>query len=137
MDFDVSGMMRRLLLKSAKVWKSAAASLSIIEAGVGLPCAFNTEGIKRSCFAFVEHVLQDAIDTAAARAAAKARAQIIQIFGHAGGNYLHITLFCIAYPAAKIQLTGLTVNKPTEANALDTAANEKVKHHKASVAEAD
>ena len=117
-----------------------AASLSIIRAGDGasvLPRAFDAEYIESSGLAVVEPVLQNAIHPAATGTATETAAEVIKVFCRAGSDDLDIAVFCVANPAAQLQLAGLTVNKPAETDTLYTAANEKVKHHKASVSEAD
>ena len=115
--------------------ESKPTSLSIIKAWARLPCALNAEGVERGGFAFIQRVLQDAIHAAATGAAAKASTQIVEIFGWARCNHFNLAFFRVADPAVKIQLAGLTMNKPAKANALHAAANEKVKYHKASLAD--
>ncbi len=77
----------------------------------------------------VEMVLDEAIDAAAARAAAKAGAQLGQVIGLAGGNHFHVAVFGVAHPAAQVELAGLALHKPAEADALHAALNEEMKNH--------
>src|SRR5580698_5551127 len=74
-------------------------------------------------------MLDDMIDAAAARAAAQAGAQLVQVGWLAGGDYFHVAVFGVAHPAAQLQLAGLTVNEPAKAYALHTSLYQKMKNH--------
>ena len=104
-----------------------------------LPGAFDLEGAQVFAFFLVQMMFDDAIYTAAARAAAEALAQVGEIFGGAGGDYFNIAIFCISDPAAQVEFAGFAVDEPAEADSLYAALNEKVENHsrtKASVSEA-
>ena len=94
-----------------------------------LPRPFNPERAQSSGFAFIEKMLDQAIHAAAARAAAQAGAQLVQVGFVAVDYYLHIAIFGVAHPAAQIELAGLAMDIPAEAYALYAALNEEVKNH--------
>jgi len=71
-------------------------------------------------------MLDDAVDTAAARAALQARAQFVKIAGRACRDYFNVAILGVAHPAAQIELRGLALNEPAKAHPLHAPLNEKM-----------
>jgi hypothetical protein len=71
----------------------------------------------------VEVVLDELVDTAAARASAEASAEFGEIFDGAGGEHFNLAVFGVAHPAAEIEFAGFAMNEPAEADALDPTTN--------------
>jgi hypothetical protein len=94
-----------------------------------LPGAFDPECAQGCAFALGKGVLDDTVDAAAAWAFAERCAQLVQIFGFAGGYDFDVAVFGIANPAFEFELAGFAVNEPAEADALDASADEEVKDH--------
>ncbi len=94
-----------------------------------LPGSFYLESTERAGFGGVELVLDDGIDAAAAGAFAELGAEVVDVLGLTGGDNFDIAGIGVPHPAAQAELGGFAVNKPAEADALHTAANEKVHHH--------
>ena len=74
-------------------------------------------------------MLHDPVHAAAARAAAQAGAQLVQVLVVPGSNQLYIAVFGVAHPSTQLKLAGLATNKPAKPNPLHTTLNEKVKNH--------
>ncbi len=94
-----------------------------------LPGSFDLEGPEVLGFFIVEVMFDEAIDAAAARSAAKALAEFVEVFGGAGGDNFDVAVFGVADPAAQFQLAGLALHEPAESDSLDAAADEEVKNH--------
>ena len=89
-------------------------------------------------FFVVEVVFDEAVNAAAARAAAEAVAEVGEVFDGAGGDDFDIAVFGVADPAAQVEFAGFAVYEPAKAYALYAALNEEVKNHiatKASVSD--
>jgi hypothetical protein len=74
-------------------------------------------------------VFEEAVDAAAAGAAAEALAQFVQVFCGAGGHDFDVAVFGVADPAAEVEFAGFAVNEPAEAYALYATLNEKMENH--------
>ncbi len=94
-----------------------------------LPDALNAEAVEGGGFTLFENVFDDAVNAAAARAAAKAGAKLVEVVGVAGGDNFDVAIFGIADPTAQFEFAGFAVNEPAEAYSLNAALNEKVKDH--------
>jgi hypothetical protein len=87
------------------------------------------EGAEILSFFFIEVVFEEAVDAAAAWAAAEAVAKLVEVFGSAGGDDFNVAIFGVADPAAEIEFAGLPVDKPAEAYTLHATLNEEVENH--------
>jgi hypothetical protein len=94
-----------------------------------LPGAFDTERGEVGGFGLVEVVLDHMIHTRAARAAAEAAAQFVQVLGVTGRNHLQIAIFSVADPALQFQFARFALDEPAEADPLNAATDKKVKNH--------
>ena len=74
-------------------------------------------------------MLDDPVHAAAARAAAKAGAQLVQVLFVSGGDHFHVAILGIAYPSAQLKLTGLAIDEPAKPNPLHAPLNEEMKNH--------
>lgn len=100
------------------------------EGGVRLPGGFDAEGTQGFSLSVFERVLDDAIDTAAARTAAEAGPEFGQILLCAAGDDFDVALIGVADPAAQIKFAGFTLDEPAETNPLHPALDEEVKNHR-------
>jgi hypothetical protein len=75
-------------------------------------------------------VLNQAINAAAARAAAQTGAKLGEVGFTASGYDFDIAIFGVANPAAQFELAGFAVNKPAKAYSLHTALNQKMENHR-------
>lgn len=71
-------------------------------------------------------VLADGVDAGAAGAFLEGLAEFGKVFRWAGGDYFYVAVVGVFDPAAQVELGGFAVDEPTEAYALDTAADEEV-----------
>lgn len=99
-----------------------------------LPGAFDLEGAEVFGFFVVEVVFDETIDAAAARAAAEALAELVEVFGGAGGDNFDVAVFGVADPAAQVEFAGFAVNEPAKADTLHASLNEKMENHSATKA---
>ncbi len=74
-------------------------------------------------------MLDEAVDAGAARAAAEAGAELVQIAGIARRDNFHIAVLGVAHPAAQIEFAGLALHEPAKAHPLYAALNEKMEDH--------
>ena len=74
-------------------------------------------------------MLDEFVDTAAARAALEGLAKLCEVVFVARDDYLNIAVFGIANPAFESQFARLPMDEPTEAHPLHPAPNLEVKHH--------
>jgi hypothetical protein len=74
-------------------------------------------------------MLDKPIDPAPARPSAQAGAQLGQVRFVSVGYDLNVAVLCVPHPPAQVQLAGLAVYKPAEADALHTTLNQKMKNH--------
>jgi len=95
-----------------------------------LPGALDFEVAEVSGFGFVEFVLDDLVDAAAAGTFLELGAEIGEVFGGAGGEDFDVAGVGVADPAAKAELGGFAVDEPAKADALNAAADEEVKNHR-------
>ncbi len=93
------------------------------------PCAIDLKGTEVFGFAFVQMVLDDAVDAGAARAAAEAGTKLIEVAGVARRHHFHVAVLGVAHPSAQVKLAGLALYKPAETDSLYTALNEEMKNH--------
>jgi hypothetical protein len=98
-----------------------------------LPGALDFEVAEVGRFGFVELVLDDFVDAAAAGAFFEFGAELVEVFARAGGDDFDIAGVGVADPAAKAELGGFAVDEPAKADALNAAADEKVKNHQSKV----
>jgi len=73
-------------------------------------------------------MFDQAIDAAAARAAAKAGPQLIEIGRFARGQDFNVTILGVAHPAVQSKFAGLALHKPAEANTLHASLNQKMEN---------
>lgn len=94
-----------------------------------LPGAFDAEGFEGSGFLFIEVVLEDAVNTAAARAATETGAQVGNVFRSAGSDDFNVAVFSVADPSGEAEFAGLAVYKPAKADTLHATLHEKMENH--------
>jgi hypothetical protein len=94
-----------------------------------LPGAFDAERGEFGLFGLVQPVLYQVVHAGSAWSAAETGAQLVQVFGGAGGNNFHVAIFSVADPAPQFQLAGLALDEPAETNPLNAAADKEMKHH--------
>jgi len=82
-------------------------------------------------FGFIlgQSVFDDAVDARASRAAAQADAKLVKVAGVACRHDFNIAILGVAHPSAQLELCGLALDKPAEADALHAALNEEMKNH--------
>jgi hypothetical protein len=90
------------------------------------PRAFDAKSIQVLALAFIEVVLDEAVNAAAAGAAPETLPQFGQVFGAPRSYHYDVADLGVPHPAAEIEFTGLAMNEPAEAHALHTTLNEKV-----------
>jgi len=95
-----------------------------------LPGALDFEVAEIGGFGFVELVLDDLVDAAAAGTFLKLGAEFSEVFGWAGGEDFDVSSVSVADPAAEAELGGFAVDEPAKADALNAAADEEVKNHR-------
>ncbi len=93
------------------------------------PRAVDVEGVKAFGFAFGQRVLDDMVDSRAARTSVKARAKFVEIAGVARSQDLDFALLGITHPPAQFQLAGLALHEPAEAYTLHATLNEEMNDH--------
>jgi len=71
-------------------------------------------------------VFDEVVDAATAGAAAQALAEIVEVFGGAGGDNFDVAIFGVSNPAPEIEFAGFAVNEPAEAYALYASFDEEV-----------
>jgi hypothetical protein len=91
-----------------------------------LPGSFDTKCLQLSAFIFVQLMFHHSINTASARPALHTGSQIGQILWRAGCHNLHVAVFSVANPAAKLQLAGFPMHKPAKPNSLHPSLNQKM-----------
>jgi anthranilate synthase/aminodeoxychorismate synthase-like glutamine amidotransferase len=74
-------------------------------------------------------VFDEVIDSASAWSATEARPQLCKIVGLTGGNHFHVAIFCVAHPAAHLELRGFAVDEPAKSNPLHAALNKEMENH--------
>ncbi len=104
--------------------------LTTPQRGCASPRTFDPERIQARRLFVVETVLDKAVDSAAAGAAAQARPQFCKIFGSAGSDDFHIAILSIAHPSAQIEFAGFAMNEPAESHALHAPLNQKMENHR-------
>jgi len=82
-----------------------------------------SEGAKAFGFVVVEEVLDEVVDTAAARATAQTGPEFGQIVYAAGCKHLDLAFLGVADPAAQVEFAGFTVDKPAKAYPLHASLN--------------
>ena len=87
------------------------------------------ERVKAFGFAFNQRVLDDMVDSRAARTSVKARAKFVEIAGVARRQDLYFALLGIAHPPAQFQLAGLALHEPAKADTLHSTLNEEMNDH--------
>ncbi len=95
-----------------------------------LPRALDFEVFEIGGFGFVDLVLDELVNAAAAGAFFERGAEFVEVFRWADGEDLDVAGVGVAHPAAKAELGGFAVDEPTKADALDAAADEEVKDHR-------
>jgi hypothetical protein len=96
---------------------------------LGLPGAFYAEGVEAAGFGLVHVVLDYVVDAGAAGAFAEAGAKLVEVAGAACGDDFDVAVLGVADPAAEVELGGLALDEPAEADALDAAADQEVENH--------
>ena len=66
-------------------------------------------------------MLDEAVDTASARTAAKAGAKFGEVGGLSVGDDFDIAIFSVADPAAQVEFAGFAVDEPAKAHSLYAA----------------
>ncbi len=93
-----------------------------------LPRRFDPERLEFAGFTLSQGVFYHAIDTAAARAAANARAQLVEIGDFSSGQNFNMALLGVAHPTVQAQLARLALHKPAKANSLYTSLDKKMEN---------
>ena len=85
--------------------------------------------VKALGFVVSQRVLDNAVDTSAARTAAKADAKLVEIAGLSRRHNFYFAIFGVAHPPAQFELAGLALHEPAKADTLHPALNEEVNNH--------
>ena len=68
---------------------------------------------------FNQILFKNGIDPAAAGAFVKRLTEFSETFGRSSGDGFNVAVLSVADPAAKVELSGLAMDKPAESDALD------------------
>jgi len=74
-------------------------------------------------------MLDEAVDAAAARAAAQAGAQLSQVGLAAVRHHFHVAVLGVAHPAAQVELAGFAMYEPAKSDTLYATLDEEVENH--------
>jgi hypothetical protein len=94
-----------------------------------LPGSFNLKRSELRAFALGQLILEHSVHSAASRTLVQCNLQLCQRCFIAGSHNFNITLVRVPHPATKAKFSRLTLHKPAEANALNSAFDEEMKHH--------
>jgi hypothetical protein len=94
-----------------------------------LPGSFNLKRSELHAFALGQLILEHSIHSAASRTLVQRSPQLCQQRFIAGSHNLNVTLNRVPHPATQAEFSRLTLHKPAEANALNSAFDEEMKHH--------